>query len=63
MLGKSAAEHDLSLLREPLRSHGGPTEETVPFIINRPLTAEYAGRTAALRNFDMFDYVLNGVAP
>src|SRR5207249_930542 len=34
-LGKSPEAHDLSLLTEPLRSHGGPTEETVPFIINR----------------------------
>ena len=59
-LGKSAETHDLSLLTEPLRSHGGPTEETVPFIINRPLSGAYAARDGALRNFDMFDYVLNG---
>ncbi|MGH6693275.1 MAG: phosphonoacetate hydrolase [Gammaproteobacteria bacterium] len=62
VLGKSPAAHDLSLLTEPLRSHGGPTEETVPFIINRPLSAAYGARGGELRNFDMFDYVLNGVA-
>jgi phosphonoacetate hydrolase len=61
VLGKSPEAHDLSLLTEPLRSHGGPTEETVPFIINRPLSAAYAARDRELRNFDMFDYVLNGV--
>ncbi len=59
-LGKSPDAHDLSLLTEPLRSHGGPTEETVPFIINRPLSAAYAARAGGLRNFDMFDFVLNG---
>jgi phosphonoacetate hydrolase len=60
-LGKSEDAHDLSLLTEPLRSHGGPTEETVPFILNRPLSPAYAARDGEIRNFDMFDYVLNGV--
>jgi phosphonoacetate hydrolase len=62
VLGKAAAEHDLSLLEEPLRSHGGVTEQTVPFVLNRPLEAAYAGREGELRNFDIFDYALNGVA-
>jgi phosphonoacetate hydrolase len=64
VLGKSAEEHDLSLLEEPLRSHGGVSEQTVPFVVNRPLDATHAARLAAaadLRNFDLFDYVLNGV--
>jgi phosphonoacetate hydrolase len=61
VLGKSPEAHDLSLLTEPLRSHGGPTEEIVPFIINRPPSTGYAAREGELRNFDMFDYVLNGV--
>lgn len=61
VLGKSPEAHDLSLLTEPLRSHGGPTEETVPFIVNRPLSAGHAAAGGDLRNFDMFDYVLNGV--
>jgi len=60
-LGKSEDAHDLSLLTEPLRSHGGPTEDTVPFIINRPLSAAYAARDGGLRNFDMFEHVLNGI--
>ena len=65
VLGKSPEEHDLSLLEEPLRSHGGVSEQTVPFVINRPLDAASARRLAAsadLRNFDLFDYVLNGLS-
>jgi phosphonoacetate hydrolase len=61
VLGKAPAEHDLSLLKEPLRSHGGVSEQTVPFVINRPLRSAYGGRVGDLRNFDMYDYVLNGV--
>ncbi len=61
VLGKSPDEHDLSRLTEPLRSHGGIMEETVPFIINRPLSPAYAARNGDLRNFDMFDHLLNGV--
>ena len=64
VLGKSPEEHDLSLLEEPLRSHGGVSEQTVPFVINRPLVDAHARRLATagdLRNFDLFDYVLNGV--
>ena len=61
VLGKSPETHDLSLLTEPLRSHGGPTEETVPFIVNRPLSADWARERGELRNFDMFDGVLNGI--
>lgn len=61
VLGKSPATHDLSLLEEPLRSHGGPSEVTVPFIINRPVNDADAARVDDLRNFDIFDFVLNGV--
>jgi phosphonoacetate hydrolase len=65
VLGKSPEEHDLSLLEEPLRSHGGVSEQTVPFVINRPLADAHRERLAHtddLRNFDLFDYVLNGVS-
>jgi phosphonoacetate hydrolase len=62
VLGKSPEAHDLSLLEEPLRSHGGPTEDTVPFIVNRPLGSRAGTGNGALRNFDMFDHVLNSVA-
>lgn len=60
VLGTSPEEHDLSLLDEPLRSHGGLSEATVPFVVNRPVRGDCA--TRALRNFDMFDVLLNGLA-
>jgi phosphonoacetate hydrolase len=59
VLGTMAAKHDLSGLTEPLRSHGGLTEQVVPLIANRRLDLP-AGRD--LRNFDVFDVALNHVA-
>lgn len=59
VLGTAAAKHDLSGLSEPLRSHGGLTEQTVPMIANRKFEVP-AGRR--LRNFDVFDVALNLVA-
>lgn len=56
VLGTAAAKHDLSGLDEPLRSHGGLTEQVVPMIANRAIDVP-AGRT--LRNFDVFDVALN----
>jgi phosphonoacetate hydrolase len=56
VLGTAALRHDLSGLTEPLRSHGGLTEQTVPMIANRKIEVP-AGRT--LRNFDVFDVALN----
>ena len=62
-LGARAMDHDLSQLAgERLRSHGSLAEQRVPFLISHPLNEEYAGRPAtALRNFDVFDYAVNGV--
>ena len=37
VIGTAATRHDLSGLTEPLRSHGGLTEQTVPMIVNRPV--------------------------
>jgi phosphonoacetate hydrolase len=54
VIGTSAAKHDLSGLTEPLRSHGGISEQSVPFLMNRP--AELPRR---LRNFDIFDAAIN----
>ena len=59
VLGTSRARHDLSGLTEPLRSHGGLTEQDVPMILNRPVDIP-PGRT--LRNFDIFDVALNLVS-
>jgi len=50
VIGTSAAAHDLSGLDVPLRSHGGLTEQNVPFFINGPVRELPTG----LRNFDAF---------
>ena len=42
--------HDLSALQEPLRSHGGLTEQAVPFIVNRVMSDLV--EAPELRNFD-----------
>lgn len=56
VIGTARDRHDLSGLTEPLRSHGGLSEQRVPMIANRPIKIP-AGR--ALRNFDVFDVALN----
>ena len=56
-LGTSAERHDLSGLTEPLRSHGGVTEQKVPLIMNRAAPALAGDRV--LRNFDAFDLAFN----
>ena len=63
-IGKSPAEHDLSLLEGGLRSHGGISEKWVPFIISAPLNREYDARakSTTLRSYEIFDYAINGVA-
>ncbi|MBV8752557.1 MAG: phosphonoacetate hydrolase [Hyphomicrobiales bacterium] len=64
-IGTTPAAHDLEALAgHTLRTHGGFSESRVPFILNRPLNAAYAARAAhaALRNFHMFDFAINGTA-
>jgi phosphonoacetate hydrolase len=60
VLGTSASRHDLSGLTEPLRSHGGISEQKVPLLCNRRLAGADASRR--WRNFDAFDLALNLVA-
>jgi phosphonoacetate hydrolase len=63
-IGASREEHDLSgLAGHRLRSHGGLGEQLVPFILSRPLTPQYRdiAETRRLRNYDIFDFALNGV--
>jgi phosphonoacetate hydrolase len=55
-LGTAREKHDLSGLDEPLRSHGGLTEQRVPMLSNRKVSIA-PGRQ--LRNFDVFDVALN----
>jgi phosphonoacetate hydrolase len=50
VLGTSRDKHDLSGLNEPLRSHGGLTEQEIPIIANR----KFKDAPAGLRNFDAF---------
>jgi phosphonoacetate hydrolase len=64
VIGASAAEHDLSALAgHRLRSHGGAFEQVVPFLLSDPVSAEYRAisESRPLRNFDIFDFALNGV--
>ncbi|HWD58446.1 MAG TPA: phosphonoacetate hydrolase [Stellaceae bacterium] len=64
VIGASEAEHDLcELAGHRLRSHGGRGEQRVPFLVSAPVNAAYAAKgKGRLRNFDIFDFVLNGVA-
>ena len=50
VIGTSHDKHDLSGLNEPLRSHGGLTEQEIPVIANR----KFKALPARLRNFDAF---------
>ena len=59
-LGTSEHRHDLSALKEPLRSHGGLTEQEVPFIVNRVMADLTDAPT--LRNFDAFFYACQAAA-
>ena len=58
VLGTSRDRHDLSGLTEPLRSHGGLTEERVPMIVNGKIALPPGH---LLRNFDVFDVALNRI--
>ena len=50
VIGTSRGGHDLSGLNEPLRSHGGLTEQEIPVIANR----KFKNLPERLRNFDAF---------
>jgi phosphonoacetate hydrolase len=64
VIGAAAAEHDLSNLADArLRSHGALTEARVPFILSRPVSADFRLRAAKdpLKSHQIFDYAINGV--
>jgi phosphonoacetate hydrolase len=64
VIGAAAAEHDLSNLADArLRSHGALTEARVPFILSRPLSADFRLRAASepLKSHQIFDYAINGI--
>lgn len=58
VIGTSRDKHDLSGLSEPLRSHGGLSEQEIPIIVNRR-TQDLGG---LLRNFDAFAIGCNHIA-
>lgn len=61
VVGRRPQYHDLSALDGTLRSHGGRYEEMVPMIISHPLNTEYRMKAAGdPRNFDIFDFTVNG---
>ena len=57
VLGTSRDKHDLSGLNEPLRSHGGLTEQEIPVIANR----KFKNLPATLSNFDAFALGCNNI--
>jgi phosphonoacetate hydrolase len=57
VLGTSRDKHDLSGLNEPLRSHGGLTEQEIPVIANR----KFKNAPGQLRNFDAFALGCNNI--
>jgi phosphonoacetate hydrolase len=59
VFGTSAARHDLSGLTEPLRSHGGLTEQSIPLLVNRKVDWP-ADRVP--HNYDVFAIALNHIA-
>jgi len=64
VLGKSKATLDLSELGGMrLRSHGGLSDRNVYLIFSRPLNDAYANIVLSrqLRNFDVFEFALNGL--
>lgn len=65
VVGASRAEHDLSgLAGHRLRSHGGLGEQKVPFMVSHRLRPDWVSvhQGKGLRNYDIFDAVLNGIA-
>jgi phosphonoacetate hydrolase len=57
VIGTRPADHDLSALDAPLRSHGGRAEQEVPLFANRKVAG-----SRPRHNYDAFDVALNGCA-
>ena len=57
-IGSAKKAHDLSKLKEPLRSHGGLHEREVPFISNKKINLTDAN--VKLNNYDAFYYAISG---
>jgi phosphonoacetate hydrolase len=64
-LGAARVDHDIAGLNGArLRTHGGFSEQNVPFIISRPMNAHYIAKAKSeqLKNYQIFDYAINGTA-
>lgn len=64
VIGGRKSEHDLTKLAgHRLRSHGGLSDRNTYLMFSRPLNDQYAAIAASrqLRNFDTFDFALNGL--
>jgi phosphonoacetate hydrolase len=62
-IGSRREEHDLSGIEgHRFRTHGGLSEQPVPFLTSHPLERGYRDRLTSrqIRNFDIFDALLNG---
>ena len=57
-IGSAEKDHDLSKLKEPLRSHGGLHEREVPFISNKKINLNDAN--VKLNNYDAFYHAISG---
>ena len=61
VLGRTPAYHDLKAIEGGLRSHGGRYEEMVPLLVSRKLRPAYLRKASGdPRNFDIFDFTING---
>lgn len=61
VLGRKSSYHDLAALDGTLRSHGGRYEEMVPMVLSHPLKPAYRIKAGGdPRNFDIFDFTVNG---
>ena len=57
-IGKKKSDHDLSQLKEPLRTHGGLGETDIPIFISKKIDVSYKSK-GVLKNYDIFDLALN----
>ena len=55
VIGKNESYHNLNALKEPLRSHGGISEQKVPFILNAKFDLPISEN---LNNYDAFFYAI-----
>ncbi len=61
VLGRRPEDHDLSVLEEPLRSHGGRYEEMVPLLLSEPIGPKTRVRLQQdPRNYEVFDFACHG---